>query len=132
MTTAIFILAGIGVINTLYLSYHAITKTPVACIGFPPEWCLKVQQSPQSKTLGIPNSYLGLLMYIAVLVLTWLYVSEVLAFWPAAVVISAGFLFSMYFTGVQAFILKAYCTWCVISAIDFILLFASAIIVLTA
>ena len=31
----------IGVADTTYLSYHVITKKPVACLFFPKEWCPK-------------------------------------------------------------------------------------------
>ncbi len=115
-------LSGIGILNTLYLSYHAFTKTDVACIGFPKEWCRKVQHSPHSKTFGIPNAYAGLAMYVAIFVLTLLYSAGSIPLWPISIVITIGFLFSMYFTYVQAAILKAFCTWCVISAVDFTLL----------
>ena len=33
-----------------------------------------------------------------------------------------GFIFSLYFTYVQAFVLRAFCTWCVISALNFTLM----------
>lgn len=122
MITSIIILAVIGILNTLYLSWHALTKTPVKCLFFPPEWCAKVQSSPYSKTLGIPNPYLGLLMYVAILVLTILFQQAATPFWPVAIIISCGFAFSLYFTYVQGFILKAFCTWCVLSAIDFLVL----------
>ena len=38
-------------------------------------------------------------------------------------IIVIGFLFSAYFTYIQGAVLKAYCTWCVLSAIEFLLLF---------
>lgn len=118
----IVILASIGIANTLYLSWHAITKTDVKCVFFPPEWCQKVQHSPQSRTLGIPNPFLGLGMYVGLLVLTILFDQNVVPFWPIAAIIVAGFLFSAYFTYIQGKILKAWCTWCVLSAVDFSLL----------
>lgn len=122
MYTLILVFAGIGILNTLYLSYHALTKTDVWCLGFPPEWCRKVQHSPQSKTLGIPNPYLGLGMYLGIAALTWLATVGTLSFWPAAALIYFGLLFSLYFLYVQAFVLQAFCTWCVLSAVDFIVL----------
>lgn len=122
----IFVFAGIGAVDTIYLSYHAITKTPVACWFFPKEWCLKVQQSPQSRLFGFPNAYAGLAMYVAVILFGWLFAAGLAPFWPVAAVVAIGFLFSLYFTYVQAFVLKAFCTWCVVSAINFLALFASA------
>ena len=119
----LYIFSFIGVLDTLYLIYHKLKGTDVACLFFPKEWCHTVQYSPQSKTLGIPNSYAGFGMYIAILVLTYLYTAGSIAFWPLQAIITFGFLFSMYFTYIQAFVLRAFCTWCVVSAINFIVMF---------
>jgi len=129
----ILVFSVLGIINALYLSYHTIRKTPVKCFFFKPEWCQKVQSSKFSKTFGIPNSFAGLFFFTSILVLSIL-------FWQGQqgaylinttitvglllnAAIFAGFLFSLYFTFIQAFVLKAFCTWCVFSAIDFTVLF---------
>ncbi len=119
----ILIFSFIGIINTIYLSYHSFTKTPVKCLFFPQEWCLKVQQSKWSKTFGIPNTYAGLTIYFLIFILTLLGING----FPMMVefvkgLIYFGFAFSMYFVFIQAFILKAFCTWCVVSAVDFVIL----------
>src|SRR3989344_8361625 len=121
-STILFVFAAIGVVDTLYLVYHKLRGTDVACVFFPQEWCQKVQYSPYSKTFGIPNPVAGLAMYLIILVLTWLYVGGSVAFWPIQAIVTFGFLFSMYFTYIQAFVLRAFCTWCVVSAINFIIM----------
>jgi uncharacterized membrane protein len=121
----IFAFVGLGLLDTIYLTYHAITHTDVACWWFPKEWCHKVQYSPQSKTFGIPNPYLGLGMYLAILVMMLLFLKGVIPFWPISAIVAFGFAFSMYFIYVQAFVLKAFCTWCVVSALNFTVLFLS-------
>jgi len=119
----IIVLGSLGMLNTLYLSYCAYNKKPVRCIIFPPAWCQKVQQSKYSKMFGVvPNAYLGLLMYVGVVVCAALLMVGMLPFWPLATLIIFGALFSLYFTMVQAFILRAFCTWCVLSAIEFFVL----------
>jgi uncharacterized membrane protein len=95
----------------------------VACFFFPKEWCEKVQKSNYSRTFGIPNSYLGFLMLTLILLFTLLYSNGTLSFVPAFIVIGAGFLFSTYFLYIQAFVLKAFCTWCVLSFFIFTALF---------
>lgn len=121
-TSQILVLSsGIGLLDTLYLIWHKVRGTDVACIGFPAAWCRRVQYAKQSRTFGIPNSVLGFLMYAAIFLLV--------SFQPALPVISAGaltallvfvgFLFSLYFMYVQAAVLRAFCTWCVISFINF-------------
>lgn len=120
--TALFIISCIGVADTLYLIYHKVQGTDVACPFFPPEWCKKVQYSKQSKTFGVPNSVLGFFMYVIVASMVWTVNAELTPLWPLQITITFGFLFSSYFLYVQAFVLKAFCTWCVLSAINFILM----------
>ncbi len=118
----IFIFSFIGILDTLYLVYHKIKGTEVACLFFPVEWCRKVQQSKYSKTFGIPNSVAGLCMYLAIFILAILYSMGATSFWWLKVPITIGFLFAIYFTYIQAFVLRAFCTWCVLSAINFLVL----------
>lgn len=122
----ILVFSSLGLLDTLYLAYHSVKRTPVACWWFPLEWCLKVQQSPQSRLVfGIPNAFLGLGMYVFLLI--YLILSQgsltVLPLWPFQAVITLGFAFSLYFTYIQAFVLRAFCTWCVISAFNFLAMF---------
>lgn len=121
----LYIFGVIGVCDTLYLIWHKVRGTDVACVFFPKEWCRKVQYAPQSKTLGIPNAILGFVMYACILCLTALYVQGVVPFWPIQIIVGIGFLFSMYFTYIQAFVLRAFCTWCVLSAVNFIIMAAA-------
>jgi uncharacterized membrane protein len=121
----IIIFSAIGVIDTSYLVYHKIKGTDVACPFFPKEWCHAVQYAPQSKTFGIPNSIAGLVMYAGLLALMGGFLKGMLPFWPVQAVVAFGFLFSMYFVYVQAFVLKAFCTWCVISAVNFTVMAAA-------
>lgn len=115
----LYVFGTIGILDTLYLIYHKLAGTDVACPFFPKEGCHKVQHSPQSKTFGIPNSYAGFAMYAIILWLTNQYASGAGSFAVIQGVVTFGFLFSMYFLYVQAFVLRAFCTWCVVSAINF-------------
>jgi len=135
MTTAlwlIFILSFLGIINTAHLAKHGLNKTAVECPGFPKKWCKKVQYSKYSKTLGISNAYLGFLMYATIFLLTLFFSLGALPYTysmiPVALLIIIGFLFSLYFTIIQAFVLRAFCTWCVISAVEFTLLAATILV----
>ena len=119
----LYVFGSIGVLDTLYLIYHKLRGTEVSCLFFPKEWCYKVQHSPQNKTFGIPNSFAGFGMYVSVLLLTVFYANGSIAFWPIQAIVTLGFLFSMYFIYVQAFVLRAFCTWCVVSVINFTIMF---------
>jgi uncharacterized membrane protein len=117
-------IAVLGLINTIYLSFHSLNGSKVKCIGFPQEWCDKVTGSKYSKTFGIPNPFLGFGMLLTILVLLFFYNVGTVSIYPAVALISFGFLFSLYFLYLQAFVIKAFCTWCVVSAIVFTLLFS--------
>lgn len=110
-------------LDTLYLMYHKFRGTEVACPFFPKEWCRKVQHAKQSKTFGIPNSVAGFGMYVLILYFTYQFSSAGGPWWPTQALVAFGFAFSLYFTYVQAFVLRAFCTWCVISFINFAVMF---------
>lgn len=121
MTTSLLLVevfATIGILDTLYLIYHKIKGTDVACIGFPKEWCRKVQYSKQSSTFGIPNSIAGFVMYALILLLVALQ-GPGFPLWPLQFIVAFGFAFSLYFMFVQGVVLRAFCTWCVVSFINF-------------
>jgi len=116
----LIIFSALGIIDAGYLSYNTLRKTDVLCVLFPKEWCEKVQHSKQSKTFKIPNSYLGLIMYLLIFLFTLGYINGLaVSFWWIQLLVGFGFIFSVYFLFVQAFILRAFCTWCVVSAINF-------------
>lgn len=118
--TAITALSAIGILDTAFLAYHSWHKKPVPCPFFPDEWCHRVQFSPQSRMFfGIPNAYLGLCMFTALLILAASSGEGSGTRWPVTVLVLTGFAMSLYFTYVQAFVLRAFCTWCVVSALCF-------------
>ena len=119
----ILVTTAIGIINTIYLTYCCITKKVVKCLFLPAQMCFKVQYSKYSRTFGVPNPYLGLVMLLAILVFAVLFINSITPFWVIFAIISAGFLFSLYFTFIQTYVLKAFCTWCVLSALVFAVLF---------
>ena len=117
--TLIYIFASLGLLDTIYLIYHSINKTDVYCLFFPKKWCQKVQHSKYSKTFGVPNGYWGFIMYALVLVFFTLFTADKVPYWPLQAVVGVEFLFSTYFLYIQGFVLRAFCTWCVLSAINF-------------
>ncbi len=117
------VLSGIGILNTLYLSWHTITGRPMKCLFFPHEWCRIVQYNKRyNRTFGIPNSFAGLVLYSLIFILTLLFVAGSVSLTPVFGLVGLGFLFSLYFLLIQAFVLEAFCTWCVLSALDFTLM----------
>jgi uncharacterized membrane protein len=125
----LYIVSVIGLLDTSYLIYHKLAGTDVDCLFFPKKWCTKVQYSKFSKTFGVPNPVWGFLMYAAILVLTYMVTQGSASFNVVKGIVTFGFLFSMYFTFIQAFVLRAFCTWCVVSALNFVVMFLAVWII---
>lgn len=124
------VFSSVGILDTFYLVTCKIKEKDVACWFLPQEWCRKVQHSEYSKTMGMPNSALGLAMNLLIFLLSIMFYKGIVSFWAVFVPIAIGFVFSMYFLYVQGKILRAYCTWCVLSAINFSVMFFSSLIYL--
>ncbi len=111
-------LAGAAVAG--YLSWTRLTGGTPVCVGF--GGCDFVNASRFSELLGVPVAVWGLGAY---LVLAALGIAGLLPGFREAVWVRAaafglalsGWLFSMYLTGIEAFVLQAWCVWCVSSAV---------------
>ncbi|MFS8582110.1 MAG: vitamin K epoxide reductase family protein [Limnochordales bacterium] len=79
--------------------------------------CVTVNASVFSEVMGVPVALLGMLMYLAlagVLLVVWRRPDSGLANYGFALAL-AGTLFSLYLTGLEAFVIGAYCVWCLTS-----------------
>jgi uncharacterized membrane protein len=128
---AIIILAALGgFILAFYIRHKKLTHEKMVCpIGSD---CDAVIHSEYSIFLGIPVEIIGLFYYglIAVnytlfLIFPW-FAPPFIVFGVFVLTIAA-FLFSLYLTFIQAFTLKQWCTWCLMSAGICTLIFATAI-----
>jgi len=127
---AIAILALLGLSVGLYMWAYAagLTGSVICGVGN----CEAVQNSEYSRIAGIPVAAFGVLGYSLLLVSALLglqpgfrssrLIPGVL-FWGGA----AGVLFSGYLTYLEAFVIHAWCQWCVSSAIIMVLAFLAAI-----
>ena len=115
----IFTLAAIGVAETRYLITKRLTgNKPVCFIGAD---CGKVLESKYNKILGIHNDLLGLVFYLVIGFLLAFLVLEIPLMLPLNLILLllliAGSLMSVYFTFLQALVIKTWCFWCVGSAL---------------
>ncbi len=114
----IFTLALVGVGEALYLIYERKKKRlPVCVIGTS---CETVWRSPYSRTFGVENETLGIIFYTviamvegALLLLRY----DPLLVLGESIILAGGAVMSCYFVYVQWRIIKAWCFWCVLSAI---------------
>ncbi|HEX6042652.1 vitamin K epoxide reductase family protein [Longimicrobium sp.] len=127
---AIAVLALIGLMLSTYLSMYKLGYLgEIQCtLG----GCEKVQNSSYSYFLGQPVAVWGLGAYIALLALAVAGIQPRLAGsrWVALGlfgVAAVGVLFSAYLTYLEAFVIHAWCQWCVISAILVTLIFLLSI-----
>ena len=112
---AIALIAFLGLVDTFYLSIKRGSAAAIPC--HITRGCGDVLTSSYSEIQGIPLSTIGLIFYLFVFscaifeamgsakTLRWI-------MWPAL----AGFLISLVLVGIQAFVLKAYCEYCLVSA----------------
>jgi uncharacterized membrane protein len=123
---AIALLALVGLTISTYLTLYKVGLLgEIQCtIGS----CEKVQTSPWSYFLGLPVSAWGLGAYITLLVVAVLGVQPRFARerWVALALFglaAVGVAFSAYLTYLEAYVIHAWCQWCVISAILITLIF---------
>lgn len=124
---AVFALIGFSDATFLTLEHYRGTVPP--CIGV--TGCAIVTTSSYSAIFGIPVALLGALYYLAILLGTILYLdtrnTKIIRLTTLATPL--GFLFALWFLYVQAFILNAFCTWCLLSTTTSTLLFVTGILV---
>jgi protein-disulfide isomerase/uncharacterized membrane protein/rhodanese-related sulfurtransferase len=125
-------LSLLGLFDSSYLLWvYTSPSSPMICLGGG-TGCDTVRFSSYSFLFGVPLPALGVLMYVtlALLVIVECLVAARLAKlirWALTGISGAGFLFSLYLSGLEAFVLHAWCTWCMISAVSVTLIFALAL-----
>lgn len=126
LNRVIFFLALVGFFISAYLFYTYTQEKPIVCLN---TGCETVRDSPYSYVLGIPLPFYGLLMYIFIVALSFLRTTfeqnkqQLLAGRLLFLSSGIGFLTSAYLTYLEAFVIKAYCIWCVASAIVITIIF---------
>jgi uncharacterized membrane protein len=122
LLTALVALAGVVLAGYL-TSAHYAEGSLVCPVG---GGCHTVQESEYAEIAGVPVAVLGLAAYVVLLALVlWDTPTARLA---AAGIALIGFMFSAYLLVVQAFVLDAFCVWCLVNDV----LIAPALAVLTA
>lgn len=119
----VFSLFGLGV--SAFLLYEYSLSGPVICpLG---GGCDIVRASPYSQILGISLPILGIIFYLMMVILSITrsqkLTSKVLLNLKLFIsVVGVGF--GIYLTFLEAFVIKAYCFWCVLSFIISIIILA--------
>jgi uncharacterized membrane protein len=113
--TIVAIVAVAGLADATYLTVQALTGETLSCGGSPD--CFRVLGSSYAKLGGIPVAILGALAYFTVFTFAIFAAFD----YPRApkflaLIAGAMFLMTLWLLYVQAFLLHAYCRYCLFSA----------------
>lgn len=122
---ALAVIGVLGTLNGLYLSLQRLfpdRTAPLKC-GLVGD-CAAVQASAYSRfppAVGVPVAYLGLAGFAGLLLVSLLLINRdqlgQLALPPLLLFgATLGLAFSAYLTAVEAFVIHAWCQWCIVSA----------------
>ena len=122
--------AILGAADSLYLLIYKLTSNNLMCLGS--GGCSTINSSRYSEIYGIPVSLLGLLAYLAIVVVHALEPRLKLAEEHGPLLVFGislvGVLYSAYLTYLELYVIHAICPFCVVSAILITIIFVLAII----
>lgn len=121
------VVALLGIADSVYLTIHHYTAEPVPCSIL--TGCEQVLTSRYAEMFGVPTAAYGIAAYLTAFVLALLtgFVSR--SWWNmfgAVVTVMVGF--TAYFLYLQAFVIEAFCQFCLISAATTLALFSVFVI----
>ncbi len=124
---AVAALSLVGLFVSVYLLLNDLGLTGLAACS-PGGGCDIVQSSPYSSFLGVPVALLGVLGYLVLFGVAFLGTQPrgVEAPWvgPSLLALATVALaFSAYFTALEAWVIRAWCPYCVVSAVLATLIF---------
>jgi uncharacterized membrane protein len=112
---AVAIVSVAGLADATYLTVQALTGETLSCGGSPD--CFRVLGSSYAKVSGIPVAMLGALAYFSVFTFaTFAAFGYARAPKFLALMVGTMFLATVWLLYVQAFLLHAYCRYCLFSA----------------
>jgi uncharacterized membrane protein len=103
-----------GLVDAGFLTIQALTGETAACGGSPD--CFRVLGSSYAKVAGIPVAAFGSLAYFSVFSFATFAAFGYRARLFLTLTVGAMFLATLWFLYVQAFVLHAYCRYCLFSA----------------
>ena len=120
------IAALVGAAVSIYMTIYKLTDNNTMCLGSGD--CATVNASKYSEIYGIPLGVIGLVGYAGILLVLWLEKNQPLfkdyGNMLAMGMSFAGFIYSIYLTYLELYVIKAICPFCVASAVAITLCFA--------
>ena len=125
----LFVAALIGVSDATYLTYEHYHGNNVICSIT--HGCEQVLTSQFSTIAGIPISFGGIFFYLALLAFGFYALRETISLRARQTLVvftAIGFLVSVVLTGLQAFVIHAWCQFCLLSAVTATAVFILSIV----
>ena len=125
----LFGVAILGLLDSAYLLFAYTAGAPLVCNVA--HGCDVVRTSVYASFFGLPTPVYGVIFYslLAVGALLWAGAERRWLRLPLALLTGSGLVVSGYLTYLEAFVIEAWCLWCVVSAV---LSLAAFVIVWTA
>ena len=125
------ITALIGLVDSLYLVWIKIANDKVYCLPGLGD-CWTVNTSPYSQVFGIPVAVFGVIGFLLILLVAlfgnrsnFVHNNQATLLFGFTL---AGFLYSVYLTYLELFVINAICPFCVLSALAMTVLFVLSVI----
>lgn len=123
-------LALVGLLISLYLWLWKIGALGLLACG--DGACEQVQLSPYAQIAGVPVALFGVAGYLAILGVSLAGLQEPFLGrrWPThAIIVLAGLgvAFTAYLTYLEAAVIRAWCRWCIVSAVVIVVIFGAAV-----
>ncbi|HVY54795.1 MAG TPA: vitamin K epoxide reductase family protein, partial [Thermodesulfobacteriota bacterium] len=112
----ISILSALGIIVSLYLTYIHFTEGRAAFCTAGSD-CDTVRQSGFSMFMGIPVAAVGVAGYSVIFIASLLGIRKRTKWLVLYILALIGFVFSLYLTYIELFVIKAICMYCIFSAV---------------
>lgn len=124
------ILSLLGLLVSLYMLAYAVGLTGSVICGIGD--CEAVQSSPYSRIGPFPVAGFGVAGYLTLMALSLLGLQSPFyrAGWIPPLLLAGGIIglaFSVYLTYLEAFVIRAWCQWCVSSAVIMLLAFLATL-----
>lgn len=126
----IFVLSLLGLLVASYLFYEYNIDGPILCPTG--QGCDIVRASSYSRFLGISIPILGIVFYLTMAILSVIHTHDL----PRRVVRKiqvfvavSGVAFGIYLTYLEAFVIGAFCFWCVLSFIISVIILLAIVLV---
>lgn len=114
-----YVLFAVGIVGLLvssYLLYTYVTGGPILCGDGS---CEVVRASEYASIVGIPTPLYGVVFYVLLIVgaLLWVPPYEARRRYALLILTGVGLVVSFGLTYIEAFVIHAWCRWCVVSAV---------------